>query len=156
MVEPSPQGEIFEMDIGRYLKFLLLKRLNGFLTLILNAALTALGGHELLEVAFVCDLPLQVLHLCVVLAEVLQCFLPQQDHLGLGFGPELQPAHICSQCSGFHITALVSNLTCHYKQQWNDSQIPRSFCGGHRVPIYVYIYVELYIRVKKRATKTHV
>lgn len=62
----------------------------GGLTLILNTALIALGGHELLEVAFVCDQPLQVLYLCLVLGEVLPCFLLQQDHLGLSFSPKLQ------------------------------------------------------------------
>lgn len=34
------------------------------------------------------------------------------------------------------IWVLVSNLTCHHKQQWNNSQLQRSFCVGHEVPIY--------------------
>lgn len=46
-------------------------RVDGILTLIPNAALIALGGHELLEVTFMRNQPLQVLNLCVVLGEVL-------------------------------------------------------------------------------------
>lgn len=58
-----------------------------FLPLILATPLTARGGHELFEAAFVCDHPLQLLHFSAVLRQVLYCLLPHHDHLRLGLHP---------------------------------------------------------------------
>lgn len=141
-------------------------RVDGILTLIPNAALIALGGHELLEVTFVCNQPLQVLDLCVVLGEVLHYFLLQQDHLGLSISPEIQPVYIYSQTTVNYqiwniIMVLVSNRTCHHKQQWNSLQLLRSFCVVHGAPGHVYVFfARVYVNThtiihRKNVTKTH-
>lgn len=38
---------------------------------------------------------------------------------------------------------LVSNRTCHHKQQWNSSQLLRSSCVHHGVPVDVYIFMHV-------------
>lgn len=45
------------------------------------------------------------------------------------------------------VIVLVSNLTCHHKQQWNSSQFLRSFCIILGIPVHVYIFMCVYTHV---------
>lgn len=46
---------------------------------------------------------------------------------------------------------LVSNRTCHHKQQWNSLQLLRSFCVVHGAPghVYAFLYVCTLTHVEK-------
>lgn len=95
--------------------------------LILPAPLAALGGHKLFQAELVCDNPLQLLHLSVVLGEVLHGLLPHHGHLGLSLHPEVE--RFIKKISKnqdndimlmifTHYYTTVSNLTWRRKQRW--------------------------------------